>query len=299
MEQSLTDLANCIPSMGGREIGPALREFARVAQPNTAIVEVGCWLGAGTAQLALGILENNDPTGIKVHCYDRWTANEAEIAKAARKGVHLDVGEDLLPHARRMLERFSVPIAFHQGEIITTAWNDGPISIYVDDAAKVPRLFYHALRTFGPSWIPGETIIFLMDFDIWKKTGKMEHQCQKAFIEAHEGSFERIERPGLGTKRAAIFRYRAAVDFMGWIISRFESEAKDLAKEAKRATNLKDELKQLKMEKRELESEFNGLNAALRDSEEKLRQVRGSVSWRITAPLRRVRHFFMRAPRRG
>ena len=65
MKKSLAEIADRIPSMGGMEIGPALREFARAAGPNKAIVEVGCWLGAGTAQLALGVLENSDPTGIR------------------------------------------------------------------------------------------------------------------------------------------------------------------------------------------------------------------------------------------
>ena len=57
----LHELAEKIPSMGGTEIGALLREAARNAPSNTAIVEVGCWLGAGTAQLALGIRERQNP----------------------------------------------------------------------------------------------------------------------------------------------------------------------------------------------------------------------------------------------
>jgi hypothetical protein len=258
MDQSLIEKANLIPSMGGMEIGPALRKWAGRAGSGTAIVEVGCWLGAGTAQLALGVLENQNPAGIRMHCYDRWTANEAEIEKAARWGLRLNVGEDLLPHVKRMLKPFDIPIDFHQGDIRTTSWNAGPISVYVDDASKIPKLFFHSLRTFGPSWVPGETIVFLMDFDIWKKTGKKEHQCQKEFIEAHPASFERLPHA-----EVAVFRYCQSVDFNGWIISSLEAEIKQL-----------------------------------REKEDELRQLKSSISWRITSPLRKARRALIGTPRR-
>ena len=262
MDQSLIDTANKIPSMGGMEIGPVLRQFARKAQPNASIVEVGCWLGAGTAQLALGVLENQHPTGINIHCYDRWTANEAEVEKASRWGLQLTDGEDLLPHTKRMLEPFNIPIDFHQGDIRTALWSGGPISIYVDDASKMSKLFYHSLGAFGPSWVPGETILFLMDFYIWQKTGKAEHRCQKEFIEDHPESFDRIPNPDV-----AVFRYSRPVDFTGWIISRFEQDAKKLGR-------------------------------ALRNKEDQLRRVKGSLSWRITSPLRRGRRAFAKATNR-
>ena len=63
-------MANRIPSMGGREIGPVLRNLARHAPAGTSIVEVGTWLGAGTAQLALGIRERARPSEVALHCYD-------------------------------------------------------------------------------------------------------------------------------------------------------------------------------------------------------------------------------------
>ena len=53
----LNGIADQIPSMGGNEIGSVLRDLARQAPADTSIVEVGAWLGAGTAQLALGVRE--------------------------------------------------------------------------------------------------------------------------------------------------------------------------------------------------------------------------------------------------
>ena len=208
-------LANEIPSMGGTQIGPVLREYAREAPDNAAVVEVGCWLGAGTAQLALGIRERANGTKLRIHCYDWWRANETEINKAAKWGLQLQPGEDLLPHVQRMLRPFNVQIEFHQGELSAAQWNDEPISLYIDDASKTPKLFFHALRTFGPSWIPGRTMVFFMDYDFWRKTGKNDHMCQKEFVEAHRESFEHIPHP-----RVAMFRYRRPVNFETWIASR-------------------------------------------------------------------------------
>ena len=170
-------MANRIPSMGGREIGPVLRNLARHAPAGTSIVEVGTWLGAGTAQLALGIRERARPSEVALHCYDRWQANRSEITKAAGCGVHLAFEEDTLPRVRRTLDPFGVPVEYHKGELLGVQWDGGPISVYVDDATKMPEAFLHALRTFGPSWVPGTTRLVFMDYDYWRTSGASAINC--------------------------------------------------------------------------------------------------------------------------
>lgn len=82
-----------IPAMGGREMGEFLRAAAREdAIPGTAIVELGCWFGAGAAQLTLGLHDRTNSDGVAIHCFDRWKANEAEAAKAALQGVDVKPG---------------------------------------------------------------------------------------------------------------------------------------------------------------------------------------------------------------
>ena len=201
-------VADQMPSMGGTRLGSVLRELARDAPAETSIVEVGSWLGAGTAQLALGIRERSRPDSVSLHCYDRWTATRMEVLKAARWGLRLSVGDDTLPWVRRALEPFEVPVTFHQGDLLESCWKGGAISVYVDDASKMPDLFLSALLTFGTSWIPGKTVIVLMDYDIWQRTKEADHQCQKSFIESNSDSFARLRHPG-----HAVFRYRAPIDF--------------------------------------------------------------------------------------
>ena len=201
-----------IPSMGGAEIGVLLKKLAREAPANTSIIEVGCWLGAGTIPLASGIRERQSQGSVQLHCFDRWQANEAEIEKAARQGVHLTPGEDLLPHIQRALKPLDVPVNYHKGDIREAHWSEGPISVYVDDASKIPKLFYHSLATFGPYWVAGSTIILLMDYNLWRKTGDERHKCQKHFIEGHRDHFEAIPNE-FGE---ALFRYVKPLDFSHW-----------------------------------------------------------------------------------
>ena len=208
----LKAVADQIPSMGGRKIGAWLRQAARDAPSNTSIVEVGCWLGAGTAQLALGIRERPCPKDVSLHCYDRWKATTSEVDKALRGGVNLSVGDDTLPWVRQALNPFNVPIRFHKGDVMVAGWQDGRISVYVDDVSKPPWRFFPALLMFGPWWIPGETVIVLMDYDHWKNSGEFAHRCQKQFVEANRDCFEPLGHAGDGKSSGAMFRYRKPVD---------------------------------------------------------------------------------------
>jgi hypothetical protein len=210
--EELERRAASFPSMGGAEIGPFLRSLARDAPPKTAIVEVGCWLGAGTAQLALGLRDRGVEQTVKLHTYDRWTASPSEAEKAMKKaGIILSEGYDTLPLVKEALRPFGVGIKFHKGDIADIRWKSGPISVYIDDASKKPVRFHHVLRTFGPSWVPNVTTIVLMDYHFWEKSGSEAHKCQKYFMEAHAEYFSMIA--GFRSGSNAAFKYCKQFDF--------------------------------------------------------------------------------------
>ena len=166
----------------------------------------------------MGIRDRERPDDVTLHCYDQWRAQlGGEIQKAARQGVHLTAFQDTLPRVRRTLEPFNVPIRFHQGDIMRAAWNGEPISVYVDDCSKQLPLFCHSVATFGPSWIPGQTVILLMDFDLWKTTGLAEFEFQKRFVEVAGRCFEpmQLDDSASGTVLAA-FRYKAPLGAGEW-----------------------------------------------------------------------------------
>lgn len=211
----LERLAAEIPSMGGAKLAQVLRRCAHQAPAGTTLVEVGSWLGAGTAQLAIGVGNRSQGESVAIHCYDRWKATAAEVGKASRHGVYLTEDGDLLPAVRDLLQPFQVPIHFHQGELSESRWNGQPIGVYIDDASKTPPLFCHALLTFGASWIPGQTVLILMDYHDWKKDDNCDHKCQKHFIEANRQCFEPIQNETSDISASfEMFRYVAPLDLL-------------------------------------------------------------------------------------
>jgi len=207
----LESVAAEIPSMGGLQIGAHLRKAAREdALPGTAIVELGSWLGAGTAQLALGLRERPDSDGIEIHCFDRYQATSAEEPKAAKAGLTLVKDQDTLPIVKRLLEPFDAPIKFHKGTIEKKSWAGAPISVFVQDAGKSSASFFPMIKAFGPSWMPEKTVIFFMDYYNWRKSGVDDHKCQTRFVEAHPESFS-IPVPLFGS--VVTVRYLKPLDF--------------------------------------------------------------------------------------
>ena len=269
-ETNLIGYAQRIPSMGGLEIGSALQQFSADAPSGTSIVEVGTWLGAGTAQIALGVRQREVVSEIEIHCFDRWKASDAEVTKARPCGLNLTVGMDLLPIVRNTLKRFDVVTRFHQGDVICARWDAGPISVYIDDAAKKWRDFYHMLRTFGPHWIPGETVVVLMDYEFWKTRESLDYRCQLEFIESNRSCFEPIDCVSKASKHGGImpvqpaaFRYTDKINFEQWIAT---SSMRRLVS---------------------AQSDIKKLNSDVRLKNEKLASLYNSTSWQITSPLRR------------
>lgn len=188
---------DAIPSMGGREIGEFLHTAAKAVKAPASIVEVGAWLGAGTAQMAMAT-RSSDPMP-KIHTYDMFTARSDEVRKAKADGISIELDHDTLPQVRSVLDPIGADITFHKGNILDYGWDGGPIGLYVDDAAKTPTLFYHVLDTFARSWIPGETIVVLMDYSYWatltNRRGKRRLKVQQDIVERHPGCFEEIRDP--------------------------------------------------------------------------------------------------------
>jgi hypothetical protein len=216
-QSNLEERASRIPSQGGTEIGPFLQKAAANAPDGTAIAEVGAWLGAGTAQLALGLGGRANPPVI--HTYDVFEANTVQVQKAAAFGLELREGQDTLPVVRRLLEPFEPNIVYHKGDFRDERWNALPISVYVDDAAKTPKMFYHVLRTFGPYWMPGTTTVVLMDYMYWKRLQETDPESaeklkvQMNFIDAHRDCFDPVEDAGSAETSARFFRYVKKIDF--------------------------------------------------------------------------------------
>jgi hypothetical protein len=217
VDQTLGELASRIPSQGGVAIGSFLQKAAAEAPAGTAIVEVGTWLGAGTAQLALGLEGRTDPPAL--HTYDYFVAAPVHVEKAAAFGLEVREGQDTLPIVKNYLSPFKCEVVYHRGNLQEQTWKLPSISVYVDDAAKTPKTFYHVMKTFGPHWIPGITIVVLMDYTFWRKVEKTEpaeaekFKVQMNFIEGHSDCFAPIEDRITEGTSTRLFKYVKRLDF--------------------------------------------------------------------------------------
>lgn len=207
-----------IPEMGGRRIGGLLRTSAEAAPPNTAIVELGTWLGAGTAQMAEGLRSRSDDHQVSIHTFDSFKISASSVAKAKNQGVFFNDGDDTLPWVKSALTNYSDLVEFHKGMLDeSTTWSGQPISVFVDDATKYPYTFYLCLKKFGPFWVDGVTIVILMDALIYLKKRDLpaknlaDLRVQHEFILDRPESFEAIE--GFSDTSVAAFKYKGGVDF--------------------------------------------------------------------------------------
>lgn len=208
-----------IPEMGGRRIGGFLRKSAQEAPADTKFVELGTWLGAGTAQMAAGLRSRADEHNIRIHTFDSFKISASSAEKARIQGVSFNEGDDTLPWVRSALKQFEPMIEFHKGMLDEqTTWNGGdPISLYVDDATKYPYTFYLCIKKFGPSWLPGKTMVVLMDALIYLKKKDLtpkqlgDLRIQHDFVMERPNSFTPIT--DLKDTSVAAFRYEGGIDF--------------------------------------------------------------------------------------
>lgn len=195
--------------MSGYEIGAYLREVAAGVRAPQCIVEIGPWLGANTAQMAHGTAGQTEPAA--VHAYDLFQARTDEVRKAASMGIDITLGADTRPLVRELIAPFGGQVELHKGDILDIEWDGTPVGLYVDDAAKTPTHFYNMMRTFAPSFVPGETIIVLMDYGFWREgptwRARQRFRVQQNLMERYASSFEEIRNDVFDGGMMAAFRY--------------------------------------------------------------------------------------------
>jgi len=194
---NLREAADRIPSMGARHIGDYLIRLARDVPAGSNIVEVGAWLGSGTAYLALG-------ASVPIHVYDRFHTNRGEREKARLQSFDLPLG-DSLKIVKANLAPFHADIHYHRCDIREAEWCGDPIGLYIDDASKRPAAWRHVVDTFFPHLIDGAVIV-LMDFNYFDKTGDPAHNTQREYIAQHP-EFEPIDEMNTQPMER-FFRYR-------------------------------------------------------------------------------------------
>lgn len=202
------EMAGKIPSQNEASVKQKLYELGQaIPDGKGAVVELGPWLGSITAHVAAGMRRQGKKNPIYV--YDRFYANDREVEKAKRFEVNIELYQDTLDVFKKNIAPFEASITATKGSLIDVKWTHGPIMLYIDDAAKKGDIFKHCLDTFSPSFIPGETILALLDFFYYKKTKKDTHKSQQRYMDKHKNEYEFVCR--LEGSSAAIFNYIGGV----------------------------------------------------------------------------------------
>lgn len=194
-----------IPHMNAPAVFDSLRVVGQSWTGAGVAVECGTWLGASLAALAGGLVQAG--YNRYLHSFDIWRANADEVRKAANQGVTIEVGQDLATLMLANVTPIYQGIMAHKGRIDDARWPGEPIEIFVLDAAKRNPSFSRALRTFAPSFIPGKTMVCLLDYWFYKKADEASRhafQVQERWVEACGDALEAM--PGLDGGSARFFR---------------------------------------------------------------------------------------------
>lgn len=200
-----------IPSMTSASVLRFLTHLGAGWRGEGVAVECGSWLGASTVALARGLIIAGYDRPF--HCFDRWRATRSEVTKAAQAGVDIRRAQNLEPLFRANVEPVYGNLNTHRGWIHEATWGGDPIEFFLLDAAKREPAFSTVLRTFGPSWIPGATVVCLMDYGYGQNLSP-EHaepyRCQREFVARHAKAFQLFRAfPGL-SPRFFLYRERIA-----------------------------------------------------------------------------------------
>lgn len=203
-----------IPAMTPAVVLDYLEKIGREWTGQGVVVELGSWLGATMAALLLGLVDSSVAYDRPVYCFDRWKANEPEAKKALRKGVKLKVGQDLFPLFRKNVQTIYPNVYGFKGSIGRTIekYPGDPIEVCLFDAPKHNPTFQIAIDTLIPYWIPGVTVVGLLDYYFYrdrKERGGKDWErflVPVDFVEQNKDCFEKLaEWPG--QCQCAFFKY--------------------------------------------------------------------------------------------
>jgi hypothetical protein len=206
-----------IPAMSPPEVHQYLKEIGQSWTGAGAAVEVGSWLGATSAALLDGLVEAGYDRPF--WAFDRWRANESEVRKAAEWDVRLTLHQDLLPSYIKSVSKIypnlqtikgKVPWKFH-------SYSGDPMEVCLFDAPKRNPVFDDCIRFCEPHFIPGVTVLGLMDYyfyrsrrDVQENSDWKKFLAPVAFIEKFSDHFTLLrEFPENGS--CAFFRYEKPI----------------------------------------------------------------------------------------
>jgi len=206
-----------IPAMTTPEVHAYLNEMGRGWTGAGTAIEVGCWLGATSAALLDGLVEAgyNKP----FWAFDRWRANSAEVRKASEYDVSLHIEQDLAPLYQKNVSSIYPNLNTIKGSIPEKLhfYNGEPIEVCLFDAPKRNPVFHDSIRFCEPYFIPGVTVLGLLDYYFYKRCRGTQNKKDWArflapvnFIEKYSESFT-LMKEFPDNSSCAFFKYEKPI----------------------------------------------------------------------------------------
>ncbi len=216
-DQKETSIYKGIPAMSSPEVHAYLTEVGRRWSGQGVAMEVGSWLGATSAALLDGLVEVGYNKSF--WAFDRWRANAAEVRKAAEQGVVLRLNEDLKPLYCKNVSRIYSHLRMIQGKVPWKfrEYHGEPIEVCLFDAPKRNSVFMESIRFCEPYFIPGVTVLGLMDYyfykrhrDVQQNPDWMKFMAPVKFIETYSEHFT-LMREFPENSSCVFFKYEKSI----------------------------------------------------------------------------------------
>jgi hypothetical protein len=199
-----------IPEMTPDSVHEYLREIGSQWTGKGVAIELGSWLGASAAPLLEGLVKAGYDQPF--YSFDKWRCNDEQVLKSAAQGLHLVFGQDLRPIFLSNVTPIYSNIVTCKGDIRGTLkeYSKKPIEICLFDAPKREPVFSVAINALKNYWIPGVTILGLLDYYFYLSREGKERDPYLApvrFIEQYKDHFVKIKEWDPKDNSCAFFKY--------------------------------------------------------------------------------------------
>ncbi|HNQ67656.1 MAG TPA: hypothetical protein PKN32_04710 [Bacteroidales bacterium] len=132
------------------------------------IVDLGCWLGATTVSMALGLKAGGklQKPGKKIYVYDLFKWNHVfnqHVVGTELENLYND-GDDFIGEYENNIKQFKNIIETRR-DIISSGWHGENIEFLLIDAMKTPEVTKSILTEFYPFLMPNVSFVYHQDFD--------------------------------------------------------------------------------------------------------------------------------------
>jgi len=197
-----------IPAMTSPQVHAYLTQLGRSWTGQGTAMELGCWLGASSVALLRGLAQAG--YNMPYWAFDAWNVNKDQIPKAKAQGCHLILGQNselmFLNNVRPVYSdiiscRGSLPATL-------TKYDNQPIEFCIFDAPKAEPTFTECIKRLSPHWIPGVTVLGLLDYHFYQRhkgAKRIKFRAPVDYMEKYGRHFE-VEKKW-DNECAVFFRY--------------------------------------------------------------------------------------------